>query len=48
MVINNTNLVSVIMDLAVSPTVECVGFIVLAFCIVSDMYSGNVFFDISY
>ena len=38
MVINNTNVVSVIMDLAVSLTVECVCFIFLAFHIVSNMF----------
>ena len=38
MVINNTNVVSVIMDLAVSLTVECVGFVFLAFHIVSNMF----------
>ena len=38
MVINNTNVVSVIMDLAVSLTVECGGFVFLAFHIVSNMF----------
>ena len=38
MVINDTNVVSVMMDLAVSLTVECVSFVFLAFHVVSNMF----------
>ena len=44
MVINNTDLVSVIMDLAVSLTVECVDFVFLAFHIVSNMFLATYLF----